>query len=439
MSIADAFKIFVQNLAIDNAEVISLRYGELTSALNKKFRDTESKTANSLQVGSYGRWTAIKGISDLDMIYIMPSRLWNEYKDVGQYKLLKHAADAISARYPATTVKVDRLVVQVKYTSFQVEVQPAFEQADGSFYYPDTYDGGSWKVTKPRDEISAIQKLDIEKNENLRRMARMARAWKNKHGVPMGGLLIDTLAYNFMKQTEEYDNKSLLYYDWMSRDFFKYLANRPKHDFYAALGSGQRVRVKTDFRQKAKKAYELCLSAIEADEKDYRNDRWRRVYGRSFPPRPDKRVAEASVKSDIYEARNTEEFVEDRFPVDVRYDIELDCEVTQNGFRPSFLSAFLSSRLPLLASKDLRFFVKSSDVPPPFVLYWKVLNRGAIAVKRDMIRGQVVRDGGHEERLEHTDFKGDHVVECYAVKDGVVVATDRIHVPIAGSKEGYDD
>ena len=51
MSVSDMFSEFLGNLVIQNSETISLRYGELTAALNKQFRDTESKTANTLQVG----------------------------------------------------------------------------------------------------------------------------------------------------------------------------------------------------------------------------------------------------------------------------------------------------------------------------------------------------------------------------------------------------
>jgi tRNA nucleotidyltransferase (CCA-adding enzyme) len=153
MSIADSFRTFLGNIKIDNSETISLRYGEITAALNKKFRDTESKTANSLQVGSYGRSTAIKGVSDLDMLYIMPAGKWDDYKNGGQYRLLRACADAISDRYPSTIVKVDRLVVRVLYKYFHIEVQPVFEQDDGSFSYPDSYGDGSWKITKPRGEI----------------------------------------------------------------------------------------------------------------------------------------------------------------------------------------------------------------------------------------------------------------------------------------------
>ena len=84
MSISQMFQDFLSNIKVANEEQITLRYQEITCALNKKFRDTESKTSNQLQVGSYGRWTAIKGISDLDMLYIMPPSKWDDYKNGGQ-------------------------------------------------------------------------------------------------------------------------------------------------------------------------------------------------------------------------------------------------------------------------------------------------------------------------------------------------------------------
>lgn len=431
MSISETFESFLKRIAIDNDASISLRYEEITCALNKKFRDTESKTANSLQVGSYGRWTAIKGISDLDMLYIMPQSKWSSYSAGGQSKLLKDCADAISARYPNTTVKVDRLVVRVLYTNFHVEVQPVFENNDKeSFSYPDTYGEPSWKVTKPRAEIRAMKEFDTLKNKNLRRLCKMARSWKNKHGVSVGGLLIDTLVHNFLKSTKDYDEKSYLYYDYMCRDFFKYLADLPKQDYFAALGSGQRVKVKKQFHRKAKKAYELSIKAIEAEGTDSQNDRWRKVFGRKFPPAPTQVTKSASIVEGRFTARNTEEFVEDKFPVDVRYAIRLECEVVQNGFRQHLLREMIKLGTPLKAQKTLKFYVESHSIHGDFALFWKVLNRGTEAIERDKVRGQIVKDEGGKSKTEPTTFRGDHIVECYAVQNGVVVATDRIYVPI---------
>jgi hypothetical protein len=432
ITVAEMFSEFLENLAIENMETLSSRYGELTAALNKKFRDTESKTDHSLQIGSFGRKTGINGISDLDMLYIMPKGKWEKYRDGKQLNLLRDVKDAILARYPNTDIRVDRLVVTVTYTDFHVEIQPVFEQDNGSFQYPDTKGEGSWRTTKPREEMTAISELNVDKNKNVKRLCKMARAWKNKHGLQISGLLIDTLVYNFLSSTAEYDSRSYLYYDWLSRDFFGYLAELPDQEYYAAPGSGQRVRVKKKFQRKARKAHRLCKEAIEAEESKGVNKKWGKVYGRAFPAAKaeveESRVAKAAVTW-----RDTEEFIEDDYPVDIRYTLSIDCNVAQNGFREHRLRDMLERHFPLLANKTLTFAITDINVPTPYQIKWKVLNRGEIAERRDCIRGQIVDDGGRQEKNESTNFKGPHLVECYAIKDGVVVAKDRIRVPIAAS------
>jgi hypothetical protein len=81
----------------------------------------------------------------------------------------------------------------------------------------------------------------------------------------------------------------------------------------------------------------------------------------------------------------------------------------------------------------LRFVVTNCSVGEPYTLKWKVLNRGPEAERRDKIRGQIVDSSKRGVRIEHSDFKGEHVVECYVVKDGVVVAQDRIDVPVSNT------
>ena len=426
MKTSETFSEFLGNLAIDNGESISSKYEEITAALNKKFRDSESKTANSLQVGSYGRWTGIKGISDLDMLYIMPKSKWNDYnKDGGQSKLLDDTKAAIKERYPRTTVKKDRLVVQVLYNNYIVEVQPVFEQEDLSYKYPDTYEGGKWKITKPRSEIAAMKEFVDQKNKNLRKLCKMTRAWKNKHGVGMGGLLIDTLAYNFLKSNSEYDDRSTAFYDWMCRDFFKYLSEEPDKDYYLALGSNQRVNVKSKFQKKARTAYELSLEAISSGEADVANNKWKKVFGRPFPAaiQTEKALTESKFK-------DTEEFIEDLYSVDIRYNLIIECHVSQNGFREALLRTMLAKKLKLKPKKTLNFHVAKINVPGEFIMKWKVLNRGVEAERRDCIRGDITLDTGTGNKEENTKFSGEHIVECFAIKNGVVVAKDLIHVPI---------
>lgn len=429
MKTSEIFDGLLQHLKVgDTSTTIAARRDEITKALNKDFRSTEGSTGYRLMVGSYGRHTATRGVSDLDMIFIVPPGLRTSYdNETGPRRILNRVRDVLKARYPSTDVRVDQCVVRVQFTSnkFKFEVQPAFENEDGSFDYPDTV-AEAWKVTKPRAEISATKACNDRTSKNMRYLARMTRAWKNANGVVMGGLLIDTLVHRFFSTTSLYDSAGTESYNLMVRDFFALLADEPDKDYYLALGSNQRVTVKNRFQPKAKKAYNRCLEAIEAEGKASANKKWREVFGTSAPL--------SSIRLEAARAFiDTEEFIEDKFQIDISHSVTIDCEVTQDGWRPASLLDMLRGRTPLMANKGLKFKTTSCTVSYPYVLKWKVLNRGAEAERRNNIRGQIIESSHPNARHERTSFRGEHVVECFVVKDEVVVARDRIDVPISST------
>lgn len=92
-------------------------------------------------------------------------------------------------------------------------------------------------------------------------------------------------------------------------------------------------------------------------------------------------------------------------------------------------------RLNVYRSKSLKFYITNENIKGVYHVYWKVLNRGSEAIRLDKIRGQIEKDSGSKTKQEHSQFRGEHVVDCYAVQDGVVVAKDRIHVPIVAESE----
>src|SRR5699024_3651212 len=135
----------------------------------------------------------------------------------------------------------------------------------------------------------------------------------------------------------------------------------------------------------------------------------------------------------------TEEFIEDLFDIDIRYHLKIDCLVKQDGFRNMLLRKILCSKFPLKINKSLKFFIVENEFDILFrdtkdsfhyEVYWKVRNRGEEAIKRDLIRGQIVKDKGLGKQIESTNFRGEHFVECYIVYKNVCIARDRIDVPI---------
>lgn len=123
-----------------------------------------------------------------------------------QRRLLRDVKDALKQTFSQQEVKVDRLVVQIVFDSFHIEVQPVFADGD-HFKYPDTKadnGNGGWRVTKPRMEIA--RNGNFRNNKVVISIIFVACCeLGNRNTVDMGGLLIDTLAWRFLKQTDDYD------------------------------------------------------------------------------------------------------------------------------------------------------------------------------------------------------------------------------------------
>lgn len=290
MSITTKFENFCDNIRIDidNIDTISVRYRSITKRLNKDFWSTESEYSHSLYVWSYGRDTDIH-VSDIDVIFQLPDSLYetyNNYTGNWQSALLQAIRSSLQKTYPTTHIKGDGQVIWINWNDWICfEIVPAFIKTDDSYTFPDSNDWGSWKKTNPKPEIKEIREKNEDWNFNLKRLCRITRVWKDYWNVPMWGLLIDTLCYHFMKNWAQKD-KSYLYYDWMVRDFFKFLKEQDEDkSYWLAPWSGQYVWRGWKFEYKAKLAYNLAIEAMqyESEAKEYSaNQKWREIFWSKF-------------------------------------------------------------------------------------------------------------------------------------------------------------
>lgn len=426
------FEIFFDSISLDSLSEYQSSIESLTKLLNKNYYDSESIDDHCVVVGSVGRQTAVSKTSDLDLLFVLPQEIYTRfdaYDSNGQSALLQEIKKAIKRRYPKTDIKGDGQAVVVNFTDrfYSIDLVPAFEQNDGSFKYPDSNDGGSWKKTDPIPEQDACFSLFEKTNGDGKRLCNALRVWKNSQGFHFKGLLIDTLVNNFYSQFERpSDPYNLLL------DVFEFLSEQDRdQSFWHALGSNQHVTNDDGgaFVPKAKKAHSKLTKATSSDEKERALID---LFGKSFSDAVVNGSSgdEEARWASTYGVTVREHFVEDKFEVDIRRSMNIDCEVMQRGFRPSLLKSMLSKHLPLLRSRSLRFFVVDAASFSDCVFYWKVRNCGEVAFQRSCVRGQIQRgdkDGTHNEK---TDFVGPHYVECYAVKNGVCIARSRIDVPI---------
>ena len=289
---------FISNLQIDNFDDITISLDGIAKKLNQKYYDN-SIVDNYLMVGSMGRNTSIRGESDIDVIYELPDEVFerfDDYESNGQSQLLNEIRDTLKEKYPSTDIKGDGQVVVISFVKYKIELVPGFKQDDNSYKYPDTHDGGSWKITKPIPEIEEANNM-ISNTSTYRDICQMIREWKANNGVTICGLLVDTLINN----NSEYKWKSKDDYYNLLKSVFKYLSEQDEdRKQWNAMGSNQIIENGNfNFIKKSKKVYNKLSNSTDE------SSTLRELFGSRFP------ISEQSANE--YGHSNEEQFIEEIF------------------------------------------------------------------------------------------------------------------------------
>ena len=198
---SDRVKKHGEKIADEVRKLISLRYKTVTKAINEEFWASSSDTLHSLYVGSYGRNTAIN-TSDVDILVELPDELFEHYNDLAgnsQSRLLQAVRNAIQNSYPQSDIRADGQVVKINFSDdIYFEIVPAFKKTDGSYKYPDTNIGGSWKSTNPRAEQDSMAEKNKSSNGLFYDTCRHIRNIRDNSfaSYHLSGIVIDSFVYN---------------------------------------------------------------------------------------------------------------------------------------------------------------------------------------------------------------------------------------------------
>lgn len=407
------------------------RVAEITKKINKKYYNSDDDHDHRLFVGSVGRHTATNKVSDYDILYILPWDIYHRFdkhSGNGQSDLLQEVKECIKESYPKTQIRADGQVIDVTFNDGLIEVAPGFENDDCSFQYPDTNDGGKWRTTNPRPEKQKCTDNNNATSGTFRDCCRMIRGWKNHNGFVFSGLLIDTLIDKFyVNNNDTLEDNSYSNYPFILKEIFEFLSKQNEdQQYWHALGSNQQIsnHGNNKFVKKAKKVLDK-LNEIDFNNESEVLNCFSEIFGYQF-----KQYINDSV------SYTTEDFATTFFSaVDIKGSFNIECIVSQKGFRDHHIGYYLSSRLgAVFKNKHLLFKVTNLDLPvnidqSNLKYYWKVRNFGVEAERKGQLRGQIFK--GKNMHRESTMYKSmKHYVECYVVDNDVVIARRKIIVPI---------
>lgn len=292
MSVSSRFDAFVTNIQLTRAQLqeAQRKHAGVRLCLANCYYSSHS-TSHSILVGSYGKNTACRPPTDLDILFVMPSFLWTHYRlcpGNGPSKLLQDVKAVLQATYPNTTMRGDGQVVVVSFTgSFGVEVLPVFPKQyyEGCYYYPDTHNGGSWKETDPQAQKDFISTSNQASNNNTVHLIKMMKVWKYHCGVPISSFAIELTAVPFLSQWP-YSGKTSVYYDYMVRDYLSYLLTRVG-GWELIPGVAEVYNLENAWESKAKSAHKRAVKAceyeIDADKDKVMEflaiEEWKKIFG----------------------------------------------------------------------------------------------------------------------------------------------------------------
>lgn len=289
LSVSERFKQFLDNITLSATQIEDgkAKRSSVCKVLNSKYWSSVSEVDNSFYVGSWGKYTRIRPPRDVDVLFKLPKSVYDRFQlrnGNKQSQLLQEVKEALKASFSKTDIRGDGPVIKVPFASYAVELVPAFPLTDGKYYIPITTNGGSYKEFDPDAEYQAVADSNKKTNENTRELIRMIKCWQSQCSVPLKSFWIEMLAVDFLSSWE-HSGKSRVYYDWMVRDFLKYLVNKA-NSYLWVPGTYELIWIGDAWKSRAESAR---VRAVKACEYESDNDsimagiEWQKIFGDDMP------------------------------------------------------------------------------------------------------------------------------------------------------------
>ena len=384
-----------------------------------------------------------KGDYDIDVGIVFESSNLNGLGPLASRNMVADALKRKTKQF-AEEPEVKTSCVRLNYTSTGYHVDFALFKRDKDTEddKENTYEhaGFEWSVRDVKALEEWFNAQISEKGDILRKVIRLSKmfcksrdTWKN---MPSG--LLQTVLCDEKLSTDYSRIDEVFYYTMQA------IVNRisDSTEVAAPVDDGRALVVRDIDRQRMNNWKSRLASKLKELDVLFEEDctyteaitAWQEFFNHSYWDGLQKEViTESSSVRKSYSYTDTEEFIEDLYPVYEQYDVTIDCKVAGNGFSLMPITEYLETYAPrfnkfIPHNFSVRCKVGYTNCPSYDKVLWKVLNVGEEAERRNDIRGQIQNRG--KEITENSRFFGPHYIECYLIKNGVCVAIGHVSVPI---------
>lgn len=448
MKFVDDFESFLRtvvNLNQSRLDTLQQRVSAIES-----FLETDATFSTILidliPAGSWAHRTIIKPVANNDgfdadlLLYVTEQPDWRSKDYIEQlYAAFRH-----SAVYKDLVHRKARCM-RINYAGeFHIDLVPYLEQ--GGYHYItnrlDPVETGSLEWSRPEDFTAWIDERQRITDGTFIKVVRLLKyLLDHKDTFSCKSIILTTLLGELVNDVDaslaptRYQDVPSTLNTLLSMLADTLTASMPAVMDPAGTGDNFTDRYGGDwnydnFRRQIRNYAAKVKAAYDEVDRDSSIAAWQAIFGDGFKPGGLQNVASIAPHSASVPWEG-EKFIDRQpfnLPVQINPGFRLKIRGTvqrKTGFREYDLS---SRGYQVSKHLSLRFKISSVNVPPPYSVYWKVRNGGDEAYYANQLRGEITLDEGHGTRSESTSYKGTHYVECYVVKDGIVVVTDRQNV-----------
>lgn len=399
--------------------------------------------------GSWAQETIIEPVGAYDefdadfLLHLTLHDVWGEDEKREYLRKVRAALNA-TATYKGKVQKKNRCVRVVYKNDCHVDVVPHLTLPDGRQVIVN-YADDCFEDTNPAGFSAWMQERDDLTNGNLRKVIRLLKYLRDfKNTFDCKSVILTTLVGGRVQAFDE----AARYADipttlvtlledlnsWLSWHATMPLLHDPSCPGVSFNHRWDEARYQT-FKTMISKYATWAREAYDAGDDDLALSAWQKLFGPEFVAPVVVQARKALTASaalrhsapDVDRAPG-EEFIEEKgYRFTPQYAATIDGRiVNMPGFRKPSIRQF-----PFVPRhRELEFRLKT-DCPGPIKVLWKVRNRGQAAADASDLRGEIrTGDSTTLVHRETTKYRGEHYIEVYVIKDGVVVASDHHEVVI---------
>ena len=246
-----------------------------------------------LVIGGYAKGTAIRPAPTVDVLYVLPSNLRRHTGAGAKERSLgptmtailgQRFTDVCSAREGWLAIMPDLSAAAGQPAVRVIPCFPMQPRGDSQGYpIADPWAAGTWHHVNPRAEVARLSEADAASGDKASHLILMLKAWRRAHDVPIRALALELLVIEFVS-IWTYHRRSLLFYDWMVRDFFFWLRYQEGRELEIP-GSVDRLDLDDVWSDAAGAAYAAATEAcrLERDSPDGGAlALWGNIFGTAF-------------------------------------------------------------------------------------------------------------------------------------------------------------